>query len=426
MTEPDKNLRSDVDASTDLPLRAHITVLRCRHAEDLAGRVGQAFERQGLPMMWIRAPLETDLVAHWCGVGEEPDEQIARLLLDRAASVLDIEDPADSVVERRWQVESAEGVGTPEAIETARQFLGHALNTPIDAVRHALARIRGMGLGEAELFQRVAHLWGSGERPILILAADRADQWASTIRSVALAVVGAAEARLVIVVTPQVWSELGRDLDAHLYSVLHDALMDVAEARCEVSSRPGPVPAPTTPAGGSGEGRLPLAANEATRPDSTRNLPSGETAIELRQRARQAVQLALTIPPPKESDAAPPEEYALARSLAEAMLYAALQADARTAGLFELNADGGFWFGSRQAEIDLLCRSLGIAIEVDGYFHFQDNSAYRRDRAKDVLMQNQGWLVLRFLAEDVTDRLETVLGCVLDAVSRRRSRSSGV
>jgi very-short-patch-repair endonuclease len=112
----------------------------------------------------------------------------------------------------------------------------------------------------------------------------------------------------------------------------------------------------------------------------------------------------------------------VARSLAEALLFAALQADAKTSGLFRLNADGGFVFGNRTAEIDLLCRSLLIAIEVDGYFHFQDKEAYRRDRAKDWLMQRQGMAVLRFLAEDVTERLESIVERVIEVVQLRQAQ----
>ncbi len=43
-----------------------------------------------------------------------------------------------------------------------------------------------------------------------------------------------------------------------------------------------------------------------------------------------------------------------------------------TAGRFELNAALDFRFGPRLAEVDLLCRSPRIAIELDGYFHFLD------------------------------------------------------
>jgi very-short-patch-repair endonuclease len=90
-----------------------------------------------------------------------------------------------------------------------------------------------------------------------------------------------------------------------------------------------------------------------------------------------------------------------------------------------LNADGGFRFGSSNVEIDLLCPALRIAIEVDGYFHFQDNSAYRRDRAKDFLMQAEGMLVLRFLAEDVIDRLNFILADIFKAVKIRQNRTEG-
>ena len=36
-----------------------------------------------------------------------------------------------------------------------------------------------------------------------------------------------------------------------------------------------------------------------------------------------------------------------------------------------------FRFGPRLAEVDLLCRSRRIAIELDGYFHFLGPDGYR-------------------------------------------------
>lgn len=47
--------------------------------------------------------------------------------------------------------------------------------------------------------------------------------------------------------------------------------------------------------------------------------------------------------------------------------------------------------------------------------HLADPDAYRRDRRKDRLLQEQGYLVLRFLAEDVAKDLDTVLDVVLRA-----------
>ncbi|NLT69168.1 MAG: DUF559 domain-containing protein [Verrucomicrobiaceae bacterium] len=48
-----------------------------------------------------------------------------------------------------------------------------------------------------------------------------------------------------------------------------------------------------------------------------------------------------------------------------------------------------------------------------------DPEAYRRDRRKDALLQSHGWLVLRFLADDLGKRLDEVLDAVLRAVVGR-------
>ena len=45
--------------------------------------------------------------------------------------------------------------------------------------------------------------------------------------------------------------------------------------------------------------------------------------------------------------------------------------------------------------------------------------AYRRDRRKDALLQENGYLVLRFLAEDLGTRLDAVLDQVERAVANR-------
>ena len=46
-------------------------------------------------------------------------------------------------------------------------------------------------------------------------------------------------------------------------------------------------------------------------------------------------------------------------------------------------------------------------------------SAYRRDRRKDQLLQENGYFVLRFLAEDVGKELDMVLDAILRALSHR-------
>ena len=73
-------------------------------------------------------------------------------------------------------------------------------------------------------------------------------------------------------------------------------------------------------------------------------------------------------------------------------------------------------------EVDLVCQELSLAIELDGAQHFADLAAYRRDRRKDALLQENGYLVLRFLAEDVCEQLNDVLDSILRALSHLKAR----
>jgi hypothetical protein len=108
-----------------------------------------------------------------------------------------------------------------------------------------------------------------------------------------------------------------------------------------------------------------------------------------------------------------------ARSAAEAFLGARLDSLDDTAGEFRANARAGFRFGPGEAEVDLLAERLGIAVEIDGYHHFKDADGYRRDRRKDAALQLHGYVVLRFLADDVVGRLEDILETILGAVRSR-------
>jgi hypothetical protein len=110
-----------------------------------------------------------------------------------------------------------------------------------------------------------------------------------------------------------------------------------------------------------------------------------------------------------------------ARSAAERFLYENLESVAETAGLFELNGTLDFHFGlNRWIEVDLLARMLKLAVEVDGYHHFTDPEAFRRDRRKDLELQKNGYLVVRVLADDVVQRLEEVMDTIVAAVAFRR------
>ena len=111
------------------------------------------------------------------------------------------------------------------------------------------------------------------------------------------------------------------------------------------------------------------------------------------------------------------------RSASEAFLYRRLETLPEAAGLFHLNATLPIPFdGWGQMEVDLLWAEGRVAIEVDGPQHLDNAEAYRRDRRKDVLLQENGYFVLRFLAEDLGKQLDTVLDAVLRTLAQRRRR----
>jgi very-short-patch-repair endonuclease len=114
-----------------------------------------------------------------------------------------------------------------------------------------------------------------------------------------------------------------------------------------------------------------------------------------------------------------------ARSASEAFLYRRLETLAATTGKFRLNVELPIPFdGWGRMEVDLFCALSRVAIELDGGQHFGDADAYRRDRRKDALLQECGYLVLRFLAEDVGKHLDQVLDAILRALSHQDARIS--
>src|SRR5207248_3675741 len=112
-----------------------------------------------------------------------------------------------------------------------------------------------------------------------------------------------------------------------------------------------------------------------------------------------------------------------ARSATEAFLYRRLETLAETAGRFRLNVELPIPFdGWGRMEVDLLCASPRIAIELDGDQHLGDAEAYRRDRRKDALLQENGYRVLRFLSEDVGKYLDQILDAILRALAHQNVR----
>src|SRR5262249_27837831 len=109
-------------------------------------------------------------------------------------------------------------------------------------------------------------------------------------------------------------------------------------------------------------------------------------------------------------------------SAAEAFLAKMLEAHPWTAGLFRPQGMPGFLMaGGRKATVDFLAPDLKIALEVDGPHHF-DSMQYRRDRHKDLELQSRGYVVLRFLAEDVVREFERIRE-IIHRVIKEQSRA---
>jgi len=111
-----------------------------------------------------------------------------------------------------------------------------------------------------------------------------------------------------------------------------------------------------------------------------------------------------------------------ARSAAEAFLYQRLKSLTETAGLFRLNTKLPIPFdGWSELEVDLYCAELKLAIELDGPQHLADPVAYRQDRRKDALLQQNGCLVLRFLVDDLCQHLDATLDAIVRSITHKRA-----
>ena len=71
-------------------------------------------------------------------------------------------------------------------------------------------------------------------------------------------------------------------------------------------------------------------------------------------------------------------------------------------------------------EVDFLCAHARLIIELDGLQHLTDATTYRRDRRKDALLQLHGYLILRFLTDDLGRNLDHVLDQILRVLGTRQ------
>jgi superfamily II DNA or RNA helicase/very-short-patch-repair endonuclease len=111
---------------------------------------------------------------------------------------------------------------------------------------------------------------------------------------------------------------------------------------------------------------------------------------------------------------------ARARSASEKFLYQRLQTLPSTKDQFRLNTRLLIPFNEHsEMEVDFLCAEKRFVIELDGDQHLADKAAYRCDRKKDALLQENGYLVLRFLTEDLGKNLDHVLDTIQRVLARK-------
>ncbi len=115
-----------------------------------------------------------------------------------------------------------------------------------------------------------------------------------------------------------------------------------------------------------------------------------------------------------------------ARSAGEAFLFRRLETMEKTRGLFLLNATLPIPFNRHSSmEVDFLAADYNLVVELDGDQHLVDPAAYRRDRRKDALLQENGYFVLRFLAGDLAGDLDHVLDTITRTLRRLDTRREG-
>ncbi len=191
-------------------------------------------------------------------------------------------------------------------------------------------------------------------------------------------------------------------LAGHLRREESHALAMLREGRLDIPDRPAPTPGATAPL--------------------TTVVP---TLARLQQEGTPEPVVALYAEAARTIAAARQQAEDLARSKQERFLHELLQHRPTTRGLFALNARLSVEGGGRPLEVDLLCRELRLAVELDGPHHFRDDDRFRRDRRKDVALQRAGYWVVRFLADDVVARLEEILDTLDTLIAARRHESSG-
>jgi very-short-patch-repair endonuclease len=103
-------------------------------------------------------------------------------------------------------------------------------------------------------------------------------------------------------------------------------------------------------------------------------------------------------------------------------LHAALARDPRTRGLFETGVHVPTY--DRPVQVDLIARDALLAIEIDDWYRCNDPNARTRDRNKDLCLSRAQFFVMRFLVDDIEDRVEQTVEEIAICLGGRRASGS--
>ena len=106
-------------------------------------------------------------------------------------------------------------------------------------------------------------------------------------------------------------------------------------------------------------------------------------------------------------------------SRGEMLLADRLERDADLAGLFRFNVHVPTVRGTSPL-VDLASEALRIVVEVDGYYHHSDESAFKNDRKRDYELLISGWVVLRLPHDEVVSDVELAIDKIRDVVKFRQ------
>jgi len=293
----------------------------------------------------------------------------------------------------RTSVESVRALADSHSTDAQALFRRASAHGPTEAFACAV-----LGRGDAASDNPVAaaaRLLGE-TRPqpaLLAIARHHSDRVASQVRHLVRVIEEAPSLVVALAITSEAYARLTAPPRTRMKAMLREGLFDVQPASGQPPRVGDPGLPPRAPTVTAAERELRAEA----MPESVIDALSEVTAL------------------------APSTKVGQARSAYEHFLFEMLEHQPETAGLFELNGKLHFKFGPRPAEVDLVSRRLGIAIEIDGYFHFSGGAnAFRRDRRKDVLLQQHGYIISRWLTQDVCERPHEVMNTIRELVQWRR------